>query len=626
MPPLNKKNNPSPPLFIFIALLIALVVFALSFNIIYRGKIYPRIQVANLNLGGKTKNEAQSILQDRINYFKNQGVSIFYKEREWPLREEDIGLTFKVNQTLDEVLLFGHEEDIIQRLKSQLVILTQGVNLPLRYELDEDKLDQYLKNNLTFLEVKPEMAEVILKNSGFEIKEEKTGQEIDLTELKQRIKNSLDNLQDQRIKVVIKESRPAVTRANVLDAHNMAEEMVQKPLKLTYEKKYWTVSPKMLVSWVDFQLNQDKVMEAGLKREAADAFLKNVAAEIEQEPENARFKIDNSRIVAFELGQEGKKIDFEETMEFIKNALQTPTEGSEKKAEITVRTVTPSVSNQNIDELGIRTLIGTGESDFTGSPSNRKHNIGVGSEKLNGVLIEPNEEFSIIQTLGEVSAATGYKPELVIKPEGTIPEFGGGLCQVSTTLFRAVIYSGLPITERKPHKYVVSYYKPTGMDATIYIPHPDLRFKNDTPGHILIQKRIIGNKLYFDFYGTDDDRKVKIEGPYYTSEWVSPSPPEYIETNTLKKGEKKQIEKEHKGVSTVFHRAVTRDGQEILRDSFYSKYQPWNAVFLVGTGGNDIKGEQKENTPPKIGNQQKKPPQPTEIKKKPSIKEKEEEE
>ncbi len=590
----NKKNNLRPSSFVLIALISGLAIFALFFNIVYKDKICPRVQAANLDLGGKTRNEAESILQERINYFKNQGLTIFYKEREWPLREEDIGLTFNINQTLDEALLLGHEKNIIARLKSQFSILSRGANLPIRYELDENKLNQYFQDNLSFLEVKPEMAEIVLQNSIFEIKEGAIGQEIDFSQLKQGIKNGLDNLQDQRIEIVIKESSPEVTRVGVLDAYQMAQEMTQKPLKLTYDKKYWTVSPKTLISWIDFQLNQDKRMEASLKKEAIDSFLKSIAPKIEQESKNTRFRLENNRVVVFETGQEGKKIDLDETVEFIKNALQTPTQENEKKAEIIVRIVAPNVSNPNIDELGIKTLISTGESDFTGSPQNRRHNIEVGSEKLNGVLIEPGEEFSIIQTLGEVSAATGYKPELVIKPEGTIPEFGGGLCQVSTTLFRAAIYAGLPITERKPHKYVVSYYKPVGMDATIYIPHPDLRFKNDTPGHILIQKRIAGNKLYFDFYGTDDGRKVKIEGPYYTSDWVSPGPPEYIETNTLKKGEKKQIEKEHKGISTVFHRTVTRDNKEILKDSFYSKYQPWNAVFLVGTGG-DVKGDNKTN-------------------------------
>lgn len=581
----KKREQHNLPFFFLPALIFGLGATILLFNLAYAQKIYPRVKVANLDLGNKTAGEARAILESRVNYFETKGLKIFYGEREWPLDKEDLGIAFDLNATSDRALSFGHEKNIAERLKNQARLLASPVNIPMQYTLDESKLDQYLKNNLTFLETKPESAKIILGDAHFQIIPEKSGQTIDWLRLKKEIAKSLDRLQDQQIEISLETSEPEIKKEGAKEACDMAEGMIKKPLKLSYGQKYWTVPEKTIAAWIDFKANENKILEADLAQETLTAFLKSLAPEIEQEAKNARFKIEAEKVVAFEVGQEGKQIDLEETKELIKNALQTPTDENEKNAEIAVSVVIPNAASRNINDLGIKTLIGSGESDFTGSPANRKHNINVGAEKFNGVLIAPNEEFSVIQTLGEVSAATGYKPELVIKPEGTIPEFGGGLCQVSTTIFRAAIYAGLPITERKPHKYVVSYYKPTGMDATIYIPHPDLRFQNNTSNHILIQKRIEGNKLAFDFYGTDDGREIKIEGPYYTSEWVSPGPAEYIETNTLKKGEQKQIEKEHKGISTVFHRIITRGGEEILKDSFYSKYQPWNAVFLVGTGG-----------------------------------------
>ncbi|MCK4919362.1 MAG: VanW family protein, partial [Candidatus Pacebacteria bacterium] len=155
----------------------------------------------------------------------------------------------------------------------------------------------------------------------------------------------------------------------------------------------------------------------------------------------------------------------------------------------------------------------TGESNFAGSPSNRRHNITVGAAKFQGVLIGPDDTFSFNTALGNVGPKEGYLPELVIKKGETIPEYGGGLCQVSTTTFRGAVLAGLEITERKNHAYPVQYYAPQGTDATIYPPHPDLQFKNNTPAYILIQTKIIGNKLYFDFYGSDDGREIKTKGP-----------------------------------------------------------------------------------------------------------------
>lgn len=603
----QKKHN--LPFFFLPALIFGLTGIILLFNLAYAQKIYPRVRIANLDLGNKTGGEAVAILESRVNYFETQGLKIIYKKREWPLGKDDLGLVFNLDATISRALSFGHEKNIAERLKNQARLLASPVDLLMQYVLDEDKLDQYLKNNLAFLETKPENAKIVLEDARFQIISEQSGQTIDWGGAKEKIAQALDRLEDQQIEIALRSSEPEIKKEGAEGARRAAEEMIVLPLRLSYDQKYWTVPTKTIAEWIEFKVNENKTLEADLKQEALAIFLKSLAPEIEQEAKNARFKIEGERVIAFEIGQEGRQIDLDETKELIKNSLQTPTSEKEKNAEIAVAVVAPNTASQNASDLGVKNLIGTGESDFTGSPANRKHNISVGAEKLNGVLIAPGEEFSVIQTLGEISGGTGYKPELVIKPEGTIPEFGGGLCQVSTTLFRAAIYAGLPITERKAHKYVVSYYKPTGMDATIYIPHPDLRFQNNTPGHILIQKRIEGNKLAFNFYGTPDGRKIKIEGPYYTSDWISPGPAEYIETNTLKKGEKKQVEKEHKGISTVFHRIITRDSKEILKDSFYSKYQPWNAVFLVGTGTAAAKPVPAPAATPKPTENKKTPPE-----------------
>ena len=139
------------------------------------------------------------------------------------------------------------------------------------------------------------------------------------------------------------------------------------------------------------------------------------------------------------------------------------------------------------------------------------------TSRLNGVLVAPGEEFSFNKALGDVSAGTGYQQAYVIKGGRTVLGDGGGVCQVSTTLFRALLNAGLPITERRAHSYRVGYYEqgfPPGLDATVYYPTTDLKFKNDTSNHILIQSRVEGVKLIFDIYGPDDGRKVVMEGPF----------------------------------------------------------------------------------------------------------------
>lgn len=208
---------------------------------------------------------------------------------------------------------------------------------------------------------------------------------------------------------------------------------------------------------------------------------------------------------------------------------------------------------------GITDLVGVGYSDFSGSPSNRIHNINTGIAFYNGVFVEQGAEFSFMEHMPEVDASNGFLPELVIKGDDTIPEYGGGLCQVSSTMFRAVLYSGLPITARKNHSYAVAYYaRPFGygLDATVYDPAPDLKFINDTPGDILVQAYTEGSSAYYVFYGTNDGRTVTMEGPYsYDYRSIPPSVTEY--TSALAPGERQLESYGHAGFTTDWYRTVT---------------------------------------------------------------------
>lgn len=241
--------------------------------------------------------------------------------------------------------------------------------------------------------------------------------------------------------------------------------------------------------------------------------LEKYTEEIRQEPREGKMEMTaEGGLRIIEQSNPGIELDVESTLNKIKEtAVDTP-----EKIEFSVKKTAPKISTENISSLGIKELIGHGESNFRGSPKNRIHNIKVATEKFHGILIEPGQEFSFTTILGPVDETTGYKEELVIKQNKTIPEFGGGVCQVSTTMFRVALNTGLPITERHNHAYPVQYYAPQGTDATIYVPKPDFKFLNDTPGYILVQAKIEGTILSFDMFGTSDGRKVELEGPKVT--------------------------------------------------------------------------------------------------------------
>lgn len=250
----------------------------------------------------------------------------------------------------------------------------------------------------------------------------------------------------------------------------------------------------------DIRISSEKIGE----------YLTSIAPLVNIQPVNAKFILVDGKAEEFIQSEYGRSLDIDAAKKLIISAIAN----GDNEVNLPVKLVEPVITLNKINELGITALIGRGESDFKGSPSSRVHNIKIGSARYNGMILKPGEVFSFNSILGEVDEQNGYQSELVIKKGKLVYEYGGGLCQVSTTLFRSAITAGLPILERKPHSFPVRYYDPQGYDATIYPGLVDLKFKNDTSNHILIQSRVDGTKLIFDIYGPDDGRKVVLDGPY----------------------------------------------------------------------------------------------------------------
>jgi len=301
---------------------------------------------------------------------------------------------------------------------------------------------------------------------------------------------------------------------------------------------------------------------------------------------NALFKFKNNRVVAFKKEENGEEIL---TKEFIENFEQIVSKDRSPKKIIKIKTkiIKPNITLASTNNFGIEEMIGFGKSDFSGSITERVHNIILAASKFNGVLIEPNKVLSFNETVGDISSLSGYKPAYIIKDGKTILGDGGGVCQVSTTLFRAALNAGLPIIERHAHAYRVHYYendsKP-GLDATVFSPYVDLKIKNDTPAYILIQTEVDqkNNLLFFYLYGKKDQREV-ILSPITVWDVVPPPEPKYQDDPTLKKGTIKQIEWAAWGAKSSFTYKVSQKGQIIFEKTFFSSYRPWPAVFLVGT-------------------------------------------
>ena len=317
--------------------------------------------------------------------------------------------------------------------------------------------------------------------------------------------------------------------------------------------------------------------------------LDSIQKTVHVEPADALFKIENNKVIAFKQSSDGATIDFDTLQSQIEKTIPTIVKGDKENFtfKIPVKVLKPTVSTDKANNLGIVEEIGTGTSLFGHSIPGRIHNVALAASKINGVLVAPGEVFSFDKNLGDVSQYTGYQQAYIIQNGKTVLGDGGGVCQVSTTLFRAILNSGLPITDRTAHAYRVGYYEqdsPPGLDATVYYPTVDLQFKNDTNNYILIVANtdLDNLKLTFTLYGKKDGRQVTLTTPVVTNQ--IPAPPDlYQDDPTLPVGQVKQVDFAAAGSTVVFSRTVTRNGKPIIQDTYKSVYQPWKAIFLRGT-------------------------------------------
>jgi len=320
----------------------------------------------------------------------------------------------------------------------------------------------------------------------------------------------------------------------------------------------------------------------GWNRNAIRGSLSTLVDEkIRRDPGSVIIRKSSTGAITFDgVGLPGRRVDLDRATELTVEALEQGVTDIVLPMIETQPKIT--VEDPELRTLGIREVVTVGESNFNNSPANRRHNIGVGLAKFNGHLIPQGTVFSFDKTLGRVDGTTGYRKELVIKGDRTEPDYGGGLCQVSTTAYRGVWEYGFPIVKRINHSYQVSHYFPQGTDATVYPPNVDMQFLNDSPGALLMQTYKEGDLAYFIYFGTDDGRRTNVLGPFL---WGSSAPPpdrtEYTATD-LKPGERKKMGERVPGVKALWYRYVQRTGTGETVESVFSNYEARPLYYLVG--------------------------------------------
>lgn len=577
----------------FILAFMALAV-CVVYSAAYSARMYPGIKIGSFPVGSLTKKEAEAAILSSINLLQERGLIFVFRDRTISVPtvvaapgDPDLSYeitAYNVQSTIDRAYAFGRSGPLLIRWSNRLAaFFGQAVVFP-EYHFRPEKISEILKQNLSSLESPAQDAQLVIRGTDISLQKEKEGIVFNYEAALAEVRPQLDSLIFSPIPLKLSKDSPKVLAK---DAEPLLPSVLalaeEGDVAVKFEDKSWNWTREKVNELLELRLNRASGQaEIGISEEKLTAALAPMNAEIDIEPQEPRFKLDKEKVVEFKASLSGRKVNVPETLTKWEQDLLKDYASS---LSLTVDTIEPEQKISDLNDLGIKEILGVGKSSFAGSPNNRRHNIRIGAESVNGTLIPPDGEFSLLKTLGTINASTGYLPELVIKGNETVPEFGGGLCQIGTTTFRGTLAAGLPVTARRNHSYTVSYYFDDdglpGTDATIYDPAPDYRFKNDTGNHVLISTRIEGNNLFFEFWGTKDGRTVEQSK---TRIWDRVPPPEtkYIETLSLEVGKTKCTETPHSGMKAAFDYKVSYADGAVNKTTYTSQYRPWQEVCLIG--------------------------------------------
>ncbi len=574
---------------------------SLSFRAIYNGRIFPGVYLGWVNLSGQTPQDAADLLRVEFQYPDQGEITLQYDELSWTATPAELGMFFSPNFNAERALNIGREEGPTKRVAAQIQTLRHGIILAPEFVLDEDTGLQYLKSIAEG--VNQPVVEASLKLEGLNVLVQpgQIGREMDLPASLEVVALQLQSMQSGSIPLIVTETYPAIL--DVTAQAEFARQILSQPMTLRIPDAVendpgpWTIQPDKLVEMMIIERvsTQDgDEYRIALDSEQLREYLDNRALKINREPKNARMYFDDETLELAVIDPEevGFILDVDQSIIDIQEQLL---EGKHE-IDLAVEKTQPGVTAASTaEELGVTELVSAETTYFYGSDSSRINNIATAAAKFHGIFIAPGETFSMAEQLGDVSLDTGYSEAWIIFGDRTIKGVGGGVCQVSTTLFRTVFFGGFPVVERWPHAYRVLYYeqnsngsnnpKLAGLDATVYVPVVDFKFTNDTDHWLLMETYIYESyrQLVWKFYGTSDGRTVDWSTTGLKNTKDAPDPV-YEENPDLKKGEIKQVDWAVEGATVTVTRDVYRDGQKLWQDIFKTKYQPWAAVCQYGPG------------------------------------------
>jgi len=583
---------------LFFILLLGTVI---AFDVVYSGRVYPGVSVAGVDLSGLSQEQASARLGQVLTYPVSGNLVLKLGEQVWAAKPAELGLFFDAQTSSNVALLTGRQGGPLRRLGEQFNAWYNGVDLSPLLVYDQRVAYNYLKGIAAQVDIPTVEASLSINGTDVVVSPGQVGRSVDIEATLIPLDAQLRSLSDGLIPLVVVDKPPVIMDASA--QAEIARKILSAPLTLSVpeggekDPGPWSFDPPELASMLAIERleSQDGARyQVALQAEQLRGFLGGIAPELSRLPENARFIFndDTKQLDLLRPAVIGRSLNIDLSIEQINQRVGQ----GEHNISLAFDTTNPQVgSDATAEQLGITELTSVQNSYFYGSSASRIQNIQAASERFHGLLVPPGATFSMAEALGDVSLDNGYAEALIIYGNRTIKGVGGGVCQVSTTLFRTAFFGGYPIVERNPHAYRVSYYELTrsgsvdkdlaGLDATVFVPVVDFKFTNDTPNWLLMETYVKpeARVLTWKFYSTADGRTVDWRTTGLANIEDAPEPL-YQENEELSKGEIRQVDWEADGADVTVYRTVTRDGQVYLEDTFATHYLPWRAVYEYGPG------------------------------------------
>ena len=550
-----------------------------------QGQFYPGTTVLQLDLSGKTQEAAERLLRQHLAPFEQRAIAFEHDGKRWNASLTDLGFAVDYKATLLGAFQRGRDDGLLGRYATWFDGGNSREVFPVHFTENAATLDSYLATLDKDVAVPATNAALVQDGATLSVTEDVAGSRLDIGRLRPTVVSTVRAARPDTLDLPMTPVPARITAKKLSTVRDAAAALLEGPVTIVAGDASWAIEPETLANALvipDDTVSASPSLDPALLTDAVT----EIAGSLYVSPINAVVGWNNGPY-AIEKGQYGRWVDAKELAKAVAEAATR----EDRTAQVPLTPIAPDVHSDNLDTLGLAGLMASGDSSFEGSSPERAENVEVAAKHISATLIPPGTQFSFNDSLGPISVENGYVEGKIIQGDWYASDLGGGVCQVSTTVYRAALRAGMTFDEWHPHSFRVSFYEldgwPMGIDAAIYQPNSpdewelDLKFTNPTDGWMLLQMVEDSGHVTAQLYGTSLGYDIELDTPV-VSDPIPPPEPKERTTTKLAAGQRQEIQVAAPGYNVTLTRSFLKNGKVVDQDTFVSEYQPQPEIWEVG--------------------------------------------